>query len=290
MRPVRRLRLLRDILAPERQTAVVDIGANPINGRPPYALLFRAGLCQVTAFEPDPKAHAALTAAPRDGLTVLPDAVGDGQPATLHIGPQSGLTSTLPLEPWVGGYLGPYWQKALDRTTTTTVPTRRLDDIAEIDAIDFLKIDIQGGELAVFRNGRARLAQAAMIQTEAALLPYYTGQPTLGDLQQELSAQGFIPYRLAALNRHRLAHDPALGRGLPTERSQVLDLDVVFLRNPIDMAAMELQTLKHMALLADAVLGAQDLVLRCLGELVRRDAIARADLDPYLAAMAPASG
>lgn len=282
MRPVSRLKLLRDILRPDRLTSVVDIGANPINGRPPYALLRRSGICQLTGFEPDPKAFAALGAALMPGQTFLPDAVGDGAPATLHVGPHTGLTSTLPLQPWVGQYLGPYWQKALSKTRKVTIPTRRLDDMAEIATIDFLKIDIQGGEMAVFRNGRAKLARTAMIQTEAALLPYYIGQVTLGEMQAELALSGFVPYRVAAVNRHRLAYDADLGRGIRTERSQVLDLDVVFLQDPIQIDRMELETLKHMVILADAVLGAKDLVLRCLGELLRRDAILRSATQPYL--------
>lgn len=286
VRPVKRLQLLRDIVAPERLTAVVDIGANPINGRPPYALMRRAGLCHVTGFEPDPKAFAALTETPRAGCSFLPDAVGDGKTATLHLGPHTGLTSTLPLQPWVGQYLGPYWEKALSGTRHVPIPTRRLDDIAGIEALDFLKIDIQGGEMAVFRNGRQKLAQAAMIQTEAALLPYYVGQGTLGEQQAELASLGFVPYRVAALNRHRLAYDAELGRGIRTERSQALDLDVVFLQDPIHIDRMALPTLQHMTLLADAVLGARDLVLRCLGELIRRGEVTRSAAKAYTAELA----
>jgi FkbM family methyltransferase len=32
--------------------------------------------------------------------------------------------------------------------------TRRLDDISEVQHVDFLKIDIQGSELAVFKGGK----------------------------------------------------------------------------------------------------------------------------------------
>jgi len=44
--------------------------------------------------------------------------------------------------------------------------TRRLDDVDEIAHLDLLKIDIQGGEVAVFRNGHKKLAEAVAIQTE----------------------------------------------------------------------------------------------------------------------------
>ena len=44
------------------------------------------------------------------------------------------------------------------------IETRTLDSIQEIAAMDFLKIDVQGAELSVFRGGSARLAQAVVIK------------------------------------------------------------------------------------------------------------------------------
>ena len=41
--------------------------------------------------------------------------------------------------------------------------TRRLDDIIEIDEIDFLKMNVQGSELSVLRNGKRRLAKTFVI-------------------------------------------------------------------------------------------------------------------------------
>lgn len=37
-----------EILQPQRLTEVVDIGANPIDGDPPYKPMLAAGLCKVT--------------------------------------------------------------------------------------------------------------------------------------------------------------------------------------------------------------------------------------------------
>ncbi len=51
-------------------------------------------------------------------------------------------------------------------TAREPVDTRSLDDVAEITAVDFLKIDIQGGELAVLRAGRDKLRRAVAVQTE----------------------------------------------------------------------------------------------------------------------------
>jgi hypothetical protein len=46
------LSALRELLSPSRLTHVVDVGANPIDGQPPYKPMLTQGLCRVTGFEP----------------------------------------------------------------------------------------------------------------------------------------------------------------------------------------------------------------------------------------------
>src|ERR1700704_5854436 len=83
----------------------------------------------------------------------------------------------------------------------TRIATRRLDDLDQVDDVDFLKIDIQGGELAVFVHGREKLKNAVAIQTELQFVNLYEGQPSFGQVDQELRAQGFIPHAFAALKK-----------------------------------------------------------------------------------------
>ncbi len=40
--------MIMSLLNAERLTEVVDIGANPIDGDPPYKPMLQAGLCRVT--------------------------------------------------------------------------------------------------------------------------------------------------------------------------------------------------------------------------------------------------
>jgi FkbM family methyltransferase len=60
------------------------------------------------------------------------------------------------------------------------VLTKTLDSISEIEQLDFLKIDIQGGELSVFQNGKKKLANTVVIRTEVSFIPLYEDQPTFG--------------------------------------------------------------------------------------------------------------
>ena len=66
------------------------------------------------------------------------------------VGGQYGFTELLYMGFLTGARYGfPNWGKARERIKIATV---RLDDIKEIKDLDNLKINIQGGELEVFRN------------------------------------------------------------------------------------------------------------------------------------------
>jgi hypothetical protein len=83
--------------------------------------------------------------------------------------------------------------------------TKTLDSISEIEKIDFLKIDIQGGELNVFQHGKKKLTNAVVIQTEVSFIPLYEGQPTFGAVDIELRGLGFIPHSFPAIKNWMIA-------------------------------------------------------------------------------------
>lgn len=57
---------LAGLLRAERLTAVVDIGANPIDGEPPYKKMLAKRLCTLVGFEPQADALAKLNASKGD--------------------------------------------------------------------------------------------------------------------------------------------------------------------------------------------------------------------------------
>jgi hypothetical protein len=74
---------------------------------------------------------------------------------------------------------------------TRTLETRRLDDFAETTGADFLKIDVQGGELLVLQGALERLRDVLVVHTEVEFLPLYKKQPLFADIDSFLRAQGF---------------------------------------------------------------------------------------------------
>lgn len=122
----------------ERPTEIVDVGANPIDGAPPYQILLRAALCNVTGFEPDPEALAALNARKSARETYLLYAAGDGSSKKLRLCRYSGWNSTLLPDPAALDVFQ-FFKRNAEVAGTTEIDTRRLDDMAEIERVDYLK-------------------------------------------------------------------------------------------------------------------------------------------------------
>ncbi len=74
-----------DLLRPDRITTVVDIGANPIDGNPPYKPMLQKRLCRLIGFEPQIKALAELNSRKSDLELYLSYAVGDGTEGRLRV-------------------------------------------------------------------------------------------------------------------------------------------------------------------------------------------------------------
>jgi FkbM family methyltransferase len=262
---------LHELVSPARPIEVVDVGANPIGGEPPYGALLRAGLCRVTGFEPQEAALRELERHKGPRETYLPYALGDGAPATLRVCHANGMSSLLEPDAKALALFAGFaeWGKV---TARVPVQTRRLDDIAEIRALDYLKIDVQGSELAVFRGGRAKLARAVAIQTEVSFITLYEKQPGFGEVDMELRAQGFVPHTTAAVKLWPIA--PYVAAGDPQRPlNQLLEADVVYVRDFARAERLDDEQLAHLALIAHHCYQSYDLALHCVAELEQRGAV-----------------
>jgi FkbM family methyltransferase len=262
----------RDLLSPSRLTHVVDVGANPFfGGKPPYLPMLSAGLCKVTGFEPQHEALLALQRTCGPNELYLPYAVGDGRPHTLKVCRVSAMTSLLEPDPTTLG-LFPTLQPFGEVIERVPLETRRLDDISEIEHLDWLKIDIQGSELAVFQNGQKKLAEAVAIQTEVSFITWYQNQPSFGEVDLELRGQGFIPHCFAEV-RGRTIGNFTVGGGAPPRLNQLTEADIVYVRDFTHPDVMTDEQLKHLALIAHHCYGSFDLALRCVGLLQDRRSV-----------------
>ncbi len=276
--------LLLDRLAPARPTTVVDVGANPITDVPYRALLDMGG-CEVIGFEPQPSAFAELQKIKSARERYFPFAVGDGSAQELKIYRSSGMTSVFePYGPAMDLLGRPRMGHVRERVP---MPTVALDSVAEIGRFDLLKIDIQGGEVAVFRGAAAKLAPAVAVIVELRHLQLYEGEPMAAGVDLDLRSRGFMLHKFL-FNKSLPIRSSQQHRLMPrASREQLVDGDAVYLRDLTRMETIDDEGLVHLAILASGVFASQTVVLACLDELARRGA-APADLPERYVDLLPA--
>ena len=275
--------LLTEILRPARLTAVVDVGANPIDGDPPYKAMLAAGLCQVTGFEPQAAALARLEQKKGPHERYLPYALADGTERTLHVCELEGMTSLLVPDPAHLALfnLFPTWGTVKERIPVTT---RKLDDIAEVTALDFLKMDVQGAEREVLAHGQAKLKDAVVLQTEVSFVPLYKVQPSFGDMVLALRALGFLPHSVTGTKIWPIA--PMVVGDQPNRGiRQLLETDMVYVRDFSAPETMGVEQWKHLALIAHHCYGSYDLVLKAILTLMQLGAVPADANRRYLASL-----
>ncbi len=268
------------ILSPRRLTEIVDIGANPIDGDPPYKSMLEAGFCNVTGFEPQEDALVELQRRKGPHERYLSYAIGDGCEHTLNICRASGMTSLFEPDPATLD-LFEVLKPLAEVIRQVKLPTQRLNDVAEIEHLDFLKIDIQGGELAVFISGKEKLTEAVVIQTEVSFVTLYKNQPSMGDIDLELRTQGFVPHCFATVKKWPIA--PCVINNNPRQAlNQLLEADIVYVRDFSKPDLMSDEQLKHLALIAHHCYGSFDLALRCVMLLEQRNVLPIGSQKDYL--------
>jgi len=279
----RSMDLLTEILAPARLTAIVDVGANPIDGDPPYKAMLAAGLCEVTGFEPQAHALAKLEQKKSPRERYLPYALGDGTQRTLHVCELEGMTSLLEPDPAHLALfnLFPIWGQVKQQIPLTT---RKLDDVAEIAAMDFLKMDVQGGERDVLAHGKTRLKDAVVVQSEVSFVPLYKHQPPFGEIDLALRDQGFLPHSVTGTKIWPIA--PMVIGDQPNRGiRQLLETDMVYVRDFSRPENMSAEQWKHLALVAHHCYGSYDLALKALLTLIELGAVPPDSNKRYLAGL-----
>lgn len=209
---------------------IVDVGANPLAGiKAPYQILIDNSLASLVGFEPDATVFDELQGIKGPRQKYLPLAVGDGKRHQLRICQMSGMNSLLAPNFNLLNLLhfhGPWAQVE----TLVDVETMRLDDIAEIETMDYLKIDIQGAELLVFENATEKLKDCLVVHTEAMFVPMYEGQPLFSEQELFLRKFGLQVHKFFEIQGHVLKPFVVNGN-LHAPLSQVFWADVIFIKD-----------------------------------------------------------
>lgn len=260
---------------------VIDIGANPIDGVPPYRTLLDQNRASIIGFEPDADAFARLQQIKGPHETYHQVAIGDGRQHTLHICAASGMTSLLePDAQMLARFHGfSHWGKVL---RTLPVSTVTLDGVPGVLPADMLKIDIQGFELEVFKHAPRVIESILLIQTEVEFVPLYRGQPLFSEVESFLRSRGLMLHRFWPLKSRTLR--PMLVNGdIYYGLSQVFDADAIFIPAFDRWTSLSVARLASLALMLHDLYGSFDVAHTLLCHIDQRTG--GRDAAAYLAAL-----
>lgn len=195
-----------DLLRAASVATAWDVGANL--GQ--YAEALRRGGFQgrVISIEPGAAAFRGLWArAQRDnGWIALRTAVAESAgERVLHVSRNGQSSSLLPM-------LARHLDAAPDSEITgeETVCVTTLDDLRADSGAPppyFLKLDLQGGELAALSGASRLLQQTSACEVEISLAALYEGAPTWEEVTAHLRAAGFMLCDLERVFFDRASHD-----------------------------------------------------------------------------------
>ncbi len=226
---------------------IVDVGAAAGSDPPAYARLLQGLSCDVVGFEPDMPAFERLIAAAKAGHSYLPYVIGDGSRHAFYHCSAPHCSSLFEPDTALAARFHNL-AELLEVVDIREVETRRLDDIEETEGVDFLKLDVQGGELLVLQGAEARLKQTLVVHTEVEFVPLYKNQPLFADIDMFLRARGFSFHTLVPSGR---SFKPLKVNDADTGWiRQILWADAVYVRNFMEFDRQEpLALLKLAAIL-----------------------------------------
>jgi FkbM family methyltransferase len=247
--------MLPGVSADTLRIEIVDVGAQPLSYEQDiYAPLVQAGPCHIIGFDPfvDPNLDSLIEDnAPPDRVrqdftrvTILPYFIGDGSKAKFHINAFSPTSSLFPSNLKLMTEFSGLAEICTTRSVIE-VTTRKLDDVAEIESCDFLKIDVQGGDFDVIAHGSRILERTLFVHIEAEFAEIYTGQPLFSDIDVLLRRQHFEFVDFVKLGWNNYKAFP-----LPSLRSRLLWSDCIYMKNPEYMAARDPRLLLRAAYIA----------------------------------------
>ncbi|MCW5963746.1 MAG: FkbM family methyltransferase [Bryobacterales bacterium] len=247
---------------------LLDAGAMSVGETPPYQSLLSWKQTKLFGFEPNALECARLNAKAESNTCYWPVALGDGNRHRFHVGRSEATSSLFPPNMALARKFNAL-AEFMEVKRELDIGTSRLDDIAGLPPLHYLKMDVQGAELMILQNALRQLESTVLLHLEVEFVPLYLGQPLFGDIDCFLRQQGFQFHRFASISGRTA--QPFLMNGNPYEpMSQSLWADAIYMRNLETLPALPTEQLCRMAMLLDVLYQSFDIAGVVLEEAGRR--------------------
>ena len=137
---------------------VVDVGAAAIAETPIYKILLDKKIAHLNAFDGDQRQIEKLKETyDEENLTIFNYFLFDGKKHHIHLcSPQSGMTSLFKPKIEALNFFNGFSEFGKVEKIEE-IQTTKLDNVDNLKATDFLKMDVQGAELGILKNGSKKL-------------------------------------------------------------------------------------------------------------------------------------
>ena len=244
---------------------IVEIGAHPYGKQrePFHILLDFFPNSKIHAFEVDENECNKLNKLTKEGLKFHPYALGDKEEKRKFYETNHPMCSSLyePNEKLLKLYnnLSVAYLKKISEIKTISLDSFVKKE--KIDAIDFIKIDIQGAELDTFRGAETSIKNVLTIISEVEFLPLYNKQPLFGDVCSFLNSKDIMFHKFLGLSGRSLI--PVILQNDANFPSQHMWSDAVFVKNILEINQLNDIQLLKLSIFA-FLYGSPDLTFFCL--------------------------
>ena len=276
-----RTEFLSKTLKIKRPPNILDVGANPLD-KPLYTDVVESKLCNLFGFEPQKDAFDALMASKSDNETYFNVAVGQQKTQILNVCKHSGFTSLYKPDLDAAKIFPGFVNQMAVQQTFELSPVE-LDRVDGLPPQDMLKIDVQGAEKQIIQTGPKTLLDCVAIVIECRFARLYQGEPMFGEVDAFLRDRGYVMHKFIAPKSACLTNSYLNKLRPRMVGSQLVDGDVVYIKDITALHSFSDDQLKHLALFADGAFNSIDLVFYLLDELVARACITADDVDAYFA-------
>lgn len=244
---------------------LLEVGALKVDSQkePFYKLLDLFPESRIIGFEVDEAVCEDMNLKAREGIHYYPVALGERHEKRPFFITQHPMCSSLyrPNEDLIGLYHNFDVAKLKNEIEIDTISLDHFFEENKIGELDFIKIDIQGAELDVFRGGVQVLKDVMAIVSEVEFVPHYENQPLFGDVCSFLSEHNFMFHKFLGLAGRALK--PTILNNDLNYASQHIWSDAVYFHHVKKMDILTDQQLLKLSILA-CIYGSPDMSYFCL--------------------------
>ena len=250
---------------------LIEVGALKIQDQdePFYELLDYFPSTKIIGFEIDKEICEKMNSQAKEGVKYYSHALGkDNEQRKFYI-TQNPMCSSLykPNEELIKLYNNFEVAYLKKETKIETISLDYFVEKHEVGDVDFIKIDVQGAELDVFKGGSKTLKNVLKIVCEVEFIQHYENQPLFGEVSDYLSQYNLMFNKFLGLSGRALK--PIMLNNNPNLPSQHIWSDAVFVRHIQKIHSLNDEKLLKLGLLA-CVYYSLDLTFYCLSEYDKR--------------------